>query len=63
MSSDIVIKNLANVVAGRTAKASAKAKHKNTKKKFIQFTNFTHVTHTPTHTYRPVDPHTHACRV
>lgn len=52
MSSDIVIKNLANVVAGRTAKASAKAKHKkNTKKKFIQFTNFTHVTHTRIHTH------------
>lgn len=50
MSSDIVIKNLANVVAGRTAKASAKAKHKNTKKKFIQFTNFTHVRHTHSHT-------------
>jgi len=44
MPSDIVIKNLLNVVAGTQRKLPPKRAHK---KKFIQFTNFIHVT--PTH--------------
>jgi len=47
MPSDIVIKNLLNVVAGTQGKASAAA----STKKFIQFTNFIHVTQSPTHTH------------